>query len=104
MSARESAAQREQKLARAAAGRDEEDSRPRRSTSVVRTRPVRLTVDMPPPLHRDLKRWANEAAAELDVADVPAAAVIRVLVGRLVDGADPGLADAVLQEIGDLLD
>lgn len=83
MTPRETSAQREERMARAAAGRDRgEPGRPRRA-SEVRTKPVRLTVDMPPALHRRLKAWTAFAARQLDVADVPAAEVVRVLVERL---------------------
>lgn len=68
---------------------------------------VRLTVDMPPPLHRRLKQFTNAAALELDVADVAAAAVVRALVSRLTlqpgeDGYDDRVAKLVEQVIEDL--
>lgn len=80
MNARETAAQREERMARAAAGRNRgEDAKPRRA-SQVRTKPVRMTVDMPPSLHRRLKNWSAWAAGQMDVADVPAAEVVRIMV------------------------
>lgn len=101
MSARETAAQREARMMRAAAGRQEESEQPRRRTaSTVRTRPVRTTVDMAPELHRRLKRWLGDAADDLEVTDVPLADVVRVLVRRLVD--DDDLAAAVLEDLRDL--
>ncbi|MEU8472725.1 hypothetical protein AB0F30_33415 [Streptomyces sp. NPDC029006] len=83
----ETAAQREERMARAAAGRNRGEGTPARRASEVRTKPVRLTVDMLPPLHRRLKDWTSWAAAQLDVADVPAAEVVRVLTDLLT--ADP---------------
>jgi hypothetical protein len=44
---------------------------------------VRLTIDMPPALHRRLKQFANAAALELDVVDVPVAVIMRTLATRL---------------------
>jgi len=99
MSARESAAEREARMARAAAGRQDEPARPRRSAT-VRTKPVRTTVDMAPELHRRLKRWVADAADELEVTEVPLADVVRVLVRRLVDDED--LAAVVLEDLRDL--
>jgi len=83
--ARETAAEREERMERALAGRNRgvDGAPPPRRPTVVRTKPVRMTVDMPPPLHRRLKTWSAWAANELDAADVPAAEVMRVLVELL---------------------
>jgi hypothetical protein len=62
-----------------------------------RTRPVRTTVDMPPDLHRKLKRWAVDAAEHLDVVEVPLAEVVRVLVRRL--DTDDALQQQVLEDL-----
>lgn len=97
--ARETAADREARMMRAAAGRQEETPAPRRPAT-VRTKPVRTTVDMAPELHRKLKRWLGGAADELEVADVPLADVVRVLVRRLVE--DDELAAGVLEDLRDL--
>jgi hypothetical protein len=59
---------------------------------------------MPPPLHRKLKAWTSFAAGQLDVADVPAAEVVRILVELLT--SDPTgselsrpLVQAVVEEL-----
>jgi hypothetical protein len=44
-----------------------------------------MTVDMAPALHRRLKSWTTYAAEQLDVADVPAAEVVRSLVDLLTN-------------------
>jgi hypothetical protein len=44
-----------------------------------------MTVDMAPSLHRRLKNWTTYASEQLDVADVPAAEVVRSLVDLLTN-------------------
>lgn len=113
MSARETAAQREERMARAAEGRNRGEAPPARRASQVRTKPVRMTVDMPPALHRKLKQWTGYAAGQLDVADVAAAEVVRILVETLAatptDEAwdseyTPALARRILGELRNRLD
>lgn len=105
----ETAAQREARLDRAASGRGRDDAglKPVRRASVTRTRPVRVTVDMPPPLHRRFKEWLGAAAEDLDVADVAGAEVVRILVARLTSatteaGRDPGVQDLVEHVLDEL--
>lgn len=88
-------------------------SPPATAAGVVRTRPVRVTVDLAPPLHRRLKRWADFAAGELDAPSVAAADVVRALLARLtMVRSDPDydprvtelLSEVVLSDLRDLRD
>ncbi|QWA26633.1 hypothetical protein KJK32_45415 (plasmid) [Streptomyces sp. JCM17656] len=100
-------------MARAAEGRNRGEGPPARRASQVRTKPVRMTVDMPPALHRKMKRWTGYAAGQLDVADVPAAEVVRILVDILSATPEepawdaefsPALARRVLRELSNRMD
>jgi hypothetical protein len=55
-----------------------------------RVKPVRITIDLEPDLHRRVKVWATEHDARL-------ADVVRALAGRMLD--DEQLALAVLDDI-----
>lgn len=63
----------------------------------VRSRPVRITVDLPPATHQQLIRWCTDAAADLGRARVPAAEVVRAALDELHD--DPDLADRIRTRI-----
>ena len=68
------------------------------SKTETRTRPIRVTVDLPPADHQALKRWCNTAALDLDLTTVALAQVLRALAAELT--ADPtdrldGLDDRV---------
>lgn len=69
---------------------------------------VRLTVDLTPTLHGDLKSWTAFAANELDLSGVAAADVVRILVRRLTmtrrdpdydETLTPHLLEAVLHDL-----
>ncbi|MGP2436325.1 hypothetical protein [Streptomyces sp. JW3] len=53
----------------------------------TRTRPIRVTVDLPPADQQALKRWCNTAALDLDLTTVALAQVLRALAAELT--ADP---------------
>lgn len=56
------------------------------STTETRTRPIRVTVDLPPAEHQALKRWCNVAALDLDLTGVALAQVLRALAAELTAG------------------
>ncbi|MGJ5899383.1 hypothetical protein ACSCBZ_46710 [Streptomyces niveiscabiei] len=70
---------------------------------MIRTTPIRLTVDLAPPLHKAVKRWTNEAALRLDHTDVALAQVARALLAELTepnfDERLPGLEERVLDRL-----
>ncbi|MFB7852422.1 hypothetical protein ACFC34_36150 [Streptomyces sp. NPDC056053] len=53
-------------------------------TSAVRSDPIRVTLDLKPKDHRALKRWCNQAAADLDLSHLSLAAVLRLLGEELI--------------------
>jgi len=80
--------QRKAQMAAAAARRTEPDARPAGRTA-IRSKPVRITLDLSPELYRQLTRWADDAAVDLDVPRVrgtknPDLAAIRALRPDLV--------------------
>jgi hypothetical protein len=63
----------------------------------VRTKPVRLTVDVSPADHAALNRLALEAAATIGVTRIHGQDIVRALIRRLL--TDPGLHQAVITDI-----
>jgi hypothetical protein len=79
--------QRKAQMAAAAARRTEPDAQPAGRTA-IRSKPVRITLDLSPELYRQLTRWADEAAVELDVPRVALADAVRAMIRIAAD--DPG--------------
>lgn len=109
----ETAAQREERLAKAAAGRNRAAGVQPARRAADRTKKARMTVDMPPHLRRKLKAWTGYAATELDVMEVAGAEVVRILIEMLTATRDdpawddeftPALARRVLDEVAQRLD
>lgn len=55
------------------------------SAPIPRVKPIRVTLDLTPRQHRQLKRWCNAAAVELDLAEVKLAPVLRILGDQLIN-------------------
>lgn len=79
--------QRKAQMAAAAARRTEPDARPAGRTA-IRSKPIRITLDLSPELYRQLTRWADSAAIALDVPRVALADAVRAMIR--VTAEDPG--------------
>lgn len=71
--------QRKAQMAAAAARRAEPGARPAGRTA-VRTKPVRITLDLSPELYRELTVWADSAAITLGVPRVSLADAVRAMI------------------------
>ena len=71
--------QRKAQMAAAAARRAEPDARPAGSTA-IRSKPVRITLDLSPELYRRLTQRADSAAIALDVPRVALADAVRAMI------------------------
>jgi hypothetical protein len=80
---------------RAAHRRTEPDAAPAGETA-LRSKPVRITIDLAPELYRQLTRWTASAAEEIDAAKLPLAEVVRACIRALNDpDADEGRASVL---------
>ncbi len=70
---------RKAQMAAAAQSRTEPGARPAGRTA-IRSRPVRITLDLSPELYRQLTQWAHSAAIELDVPRVALADAVRAMI------------------------
>jgi hypothetical protein len=71
--------QRKAQMAAAAARRAEPDAAPAGKTA-IRSKPVRITLDLSPELYRQLNQWADSAAVALDVPRVTLAEAVRAMI------------------------
>ena len=71
--------QRQAQMAAAAARRTQPDARPAGRTA-IRSKPIRITLDLSPELYRQLTRWADTAAITLDVPRVALADAVRTMI------------------------
>ena len=79
--------QRKTQMAAAAARRAEPGARPAGKTA-IRSKPVRITLDLSPELYRQLTQWADSAAIALDVPRVALADAVRAMIRVTAD--NPG--------------
>lgn len=82
--------------ARTAAKPPSTRARPKAGT---RTKPVKMTVDLSPIEHRKLRLWCAQTAADLELPEVAASEVVRVLVARLQSDAD--LAERIRADLAE---
>jgi hypothetical protein len=80
--------QRKAQMAAAAARRTDPDAAPAGRTA-IRSKPVRITLDLNPELYRLLTRWADEAAVEMDVPRVALADAVRAMIRVAADDPSP---------------
>jgi hypothetical protein len=64
----------------AAASRRAEPDAPAAGRTAIRSKPVRITLDLSPELYRQLTRWADAAAITLDVPRVALADAMRAMI------------------------
>jgi hypothetical protein len=76
--------QRKAQMAAAAARRAEPDARPAGRTA-IRSKPVRITLDLSPELYRQLNAWADSAAVELGVPRISPAEAVRAMIRVAAD-------------------
>jgi hypothetical protein len=78
---------RKAQMAAAAGRRAEPDARPAGRTA-IRSKPVRITLDLSPELYRQLTAWADSAAIELGVPRVSLADAVRAMIRVSADDPD----------------
>jgi hypothetical protein len=78
---------RKAQMAAAAARRAEPDASPAGRTA-IRSKPVRITLDLSPELYRELNMWADSAAIELGVPRVSLADAVRAMIRVTTDHPD----------------
>jgi hypothetical protein len=79
--------QRKAQMAAAAARRTEPDARPPGRTA-IRSKPVRITLDLSPELYRQLTEWTASAAVALDVPRVALADAVRAMIRATTESPD----------------
>jgi hypothetical protein len=79
--------QRRAQMAAAAARRTGPDAPPAGRTA-IRSKPVRITLDLSPELYRQLTQWTDSAAVALDVPRVSLADAVRAMIR--VSAENPG--------------
>jgi hypothetical protein len=78
---------RKAQMAAAALSRTESGARPTGRTA-IRSKPVRITLDLSPELYRELTQWTQSAAIELDVPRVALADAVRAMIRVTTESPD----------------
>jgi hypothetical protein len=78
---------RKAQMAAAASRRAEPNARPAGRTA-IRSKPVRITLDLSPELYRELTGWADSAAIALGVPRVSLADAVRAMIRAAADSPD----------------
>jgi hypothetical protein len=78
---------RKAQMAAAATRRTEPGAAPAGKTA-IRSKPVRITLDLSPELYRELTRWAHSAAIELDVPRIALADAVRAMIRVTTESPD----------------
>jgi hypothetical protein len=79
--------QRKAQMTAAAARRSTPDASPAGRTA-IRSKPVRITLDLSPELYRQLTQWADSAAVTLDVPRVALADAMRAMIRVTTENPD----------------
>jgi hypothetical protein len=74
-------------MAAAAARRSVPDARPAGRTA-IRSKPVRITLDLSPEMYRELTHWVDSAAVTLDVPRVALADAMRAMIRVTTENPD----------------
>jgi hypothetical protein len=82
--------QRKAQMAAAAGRRAEPDAGPAGRTA-IRSKPVRITLDLSPELYRQLTQWADSAAVTLGVPRVSLADTVRAMIRVSAEDSGPVL-------------
>jgi hypothetical protein len=75
----------------------------KRAAEVQSAKPARITLNLPPALYRQLSRWADATAEQLDVPRVPVQDALRAMIQALtVDDVCGGVVtDLLRRELAD---
>lgn len=79
---------RKAQMTAAALSRAEPGARAAAGRTAIRSKPVRITLDLSPELYRQLTEWAQSAAVELDVPRVALADAVRAMIKVTADSPD----------------
>jgi hypothetical protein len=89
---------RKAQMAAAAGRRTQPDAAPAGQTA-IRSKPIRITLDLSPELYRQLTQWTDSAAIELGVPRVSLADAVRAMIRVTAENPDEVL-DRLRRELG----